>query len=68
MHMHMHSSRCSCRPSTYESDSALSARIASTDAAPHGCGAPFFGSICSARIRAPRKRTQSIGARLIVFT
>merc|ERR1719191_1815105 len=33
----------------------------------HFCGAPFTGSICSARIRAPMKRTASMGAKNMEF-
>merc|ERR1719262_1994492 len=32
----------------------------------HACGAPLTGSICSARMRAPMKRTAIIGAKNIV--
>merc|ERR1719420_472854 len=33
----------------------------------YGCGLPFLGSIWRARIRAPMKRMQSIGAKLTVI-
>merc|ERR1719261_319 len=33
----------------------------------HFCGAPLTGSICKARILAPMKRTDNMGAKFIAF-